>query len=228
MTSKKREQQKKGKRAYRFPGEEVAEPLAQWLRGPGKQDWAQWRDQFVKRYNVGFSGGADSNERARTRIVHLMADLHEVGRVFDLMRGGRGPTQDDLQRLRAAAEAANQRLRRYTSYSVISANEPVFYPKEKQWRLMHGDAAGPFVWGSRGKGAELQEAWALWAVQELSRRGLLDRVRRCDVCMRWFFARKHFSLYCGAECREKRYRHSPAYREWRTRRKNGNGERRPQ
>lgn len=223
--------QKREKRTYKFPGEEVAEPLAHWLRGPGKQEWSKWRDEFVRRFNVGFSGGADSNERARTRIVHLMTDLHEVGRVFDLMRGGRGPTPDDLIRLRSAAEAANQKLRRYTSHPVISVNEPVFYAKQKQWRSMHGDT-GPFVWGSRGKGAELQEGWALWAVQELSRRGLLDRVRRCDVCMKWFFAKKHFSLYCGADCRDKRYRHSPAYREWRSRRMNGKdrdaGNRRPQ
>lgn len=210
------------RRAYRFPGEELAEPLAQWLRGPGKQDWSRWRGEFQRRSEgIAFSGNAVQDDKARTRITRLLSELGEVGRLFELLRGGRGPTHDGLRKFKAVGEEVNRLLRWYTSTShpAITLNEPVLYGKE--WRLMHSEAAGPFLWTSQGRGrTTLQEAWALRAVQELSRRGLLDRMRRCDVCKKWFFARKHFSLYCGADCRNKRYRHSPAYREWRSRRTN--------
>lgn len=56
---------------------------------------------------------------------------------------------------------------------------------------------------------------ALNQVFWLSRRGLLNRVRRCDhePCLRWFYARFDHQVCCSEKCRIAKYRSSPEFKE---------------
>jgi hypothetical protein len=46
-------------------------------------------------------------------------------------------------------------------------------------------------------------------LENLGRQGLLDRIRHCQFCARWLFARFDREWFCSPACREKAFRTSP-------------------
>jgi hypothetical protein len=60
------------------------------------------------------------------------------------------------------------------------------------------------------------EGTAVLHVLRLSANGILDRVRRCGYCRRWFFARFRHQQFCQEKCQQKFYRSS---KEWKAHRR---------
>lgn len=74
----------------------------------------------------------------------------------------------------------------------------------------------PFDWGfSVGLGSLNEDPeWiaatnSLLSAAVLNGAGLIDRLRRCRVCSRWFYAEHGARLSCSPSCRDKAWRHSP-------------------
>jgi hypothetical protein len=72
---------------------------------------------------------------------------------------------------------------------------------------------------SPGAGAEVEESY-LRTVITLAQNGMLDRIRRCDECSEWFYARRrHYDKAAGSFCstkhQQKFWRHKPEVKEQR-------------
>jgi hypothetical protein len=65
------------------------------------------------------------------------------------------------------------------------------------------------------KKIELSETGALNGLFSLADQGLLDRVRQCQKCNRWFFARFDHQRSCSEKCRIKYFRSSEKWKEHR-------------
>jgi hypothetical protein len=48
---------------------------------------------------------------------------------------------------------------------------------------------------------------------QLARAGLLDRLRKCAGCGKWFFARKPWGEFCSTACRKEKFRSTPEYQQ---------------
>lgn len=60
------------------------------------------------------------------------------------------------------------------------------------------------------------EGDALQSIIKLAEEGFLGRVRTCDVCGRWYFARFEHQLFCQTPCQQKNFRSTPKFRaQWR-------------
>lgn len=63
--------------------------------------------------------------------------------------------------------------------------------------------------------ADTVEGEALLTALRISQKGVLDRVRKCPRCGKWFFARFRHQRFCHQECQQKHYRDSEAWKEHR-------------
>ena len=102
----------------------------------------------------------------------------------------------------------NEQLAAYTSFPYIGTD------KRGEWG---------FGWHVKGRaygdqdGEESLQLSAdfplvLTAVN-LAEQGLIDRVRRCPIDRRWFYARTRETRFCCAKCREKFHQRDPARKE---------------
>jgi len=70
----------------------------------------------------------------------------------------------------------------------------------------------------RGRSLASRPADATWPMLQLVRQGYLNRVRSCQGCRTWFYARFGHQTFCGTVCQQKFYRSSPEWmahrREW--------------
>jgi hypothetical protein len=203
---------------YQFRGEGIGRPLAEWLNGP-VADPRTWLRERTPRFGNFISLNPKQDSKARGRITRLLDLLRDLTSRWEFIRKRikRAMTDADRANLRDllnASQQANRMLRRYVLRPQISVNEP-YWERAEQPTWLFGDS--PFVWGFERATVPPQEQWAIRAVETLSRRGLLGRLKRCDICKRFFFATKNFQVYCGQDCRAKRYQ-SKHYKKWR---KNG-------
>jgi hypothetical protein len=60
-----------------------------------------------------------------------------------------------------------------------------------------------------GKRIRNRDARHVMGVLDLAMRGLLHRLRHCDNCRRWFYARFEKQRFCSDACREKSFRSTP-------------------
>jgi hypothetical protein len=129
--------------------------------------------------------------------------------------------------LRNLAARIDLQFAKYTTSPALVINEPIHYPHHHAFRRLHPDRKyfmgrafhGPRYGGRRipqnslAGLAVLKELRSVTTVEEIINRGLMDRLRICDVksCGRYFFARNKTQLYCSAPstCKQKRYDQSP-------------------
>ena len=104
--------------------------------------------------------------------------------------------------------------RRYTYYPLfiglgsnkMGARDVQWFPASKSKKYSHGWAI------------EYDEMNAVLDLTRMAEVGMLRRLKRCDHCQRWIFARFAHQRFCsGGKCREKAFRSSPAEKEKRRR-----------
>jgi len=70
---------------------------------------------------------------------------------------------------------------------------------------------------SSGRGLEyVRSVAALQVIEGLSKDGSLRRIRRCDWCRAWLFAKNRRQTFCSDRCRENAFRKTPEGRAKRT------------
>ena len=67
---------------------------------------------------------------------------------------------------------------------------------------------------ARGWAAEYDDANAVYHLAQLAKADLLNQLKKCS-CGRWLFARFSHQRFCSAQCREKEFRSSPEWKEYR-------------
>jgi hypothetical protein len=70
----------------------------------------------------------------------------------------------------------------------------------------------------RGRSKASRPDETIWPMLQLVRQGYLNRIRSCQECRKWFYARFGHQTFCGTACQQKFYRSSPEWmahrREW--------------
>jgi hypothetical protein len=96
--------------------------------------------------------------------------------------------------------------------------------RELSRHRMWPDVYGITDRGNPRAGAKLDFIWntsnrpssdAVLQIALLGGEGLLSRVRRCDACGRWFYARFRHQDFCKTRCQQTHYKRSPDWREHR-------------
>jgi hypothetical protein len=144
-----------------------------------------------------------SKDRARERVREILEAVNYLrtgwdGAPFLLARYKRRDHARALGRL-------ERLLQRYQYY-------PVFFPFGSFGRHWF-----PVRKGSRRFGrwaTEYDDANAVFDLAQLADMGLLVRLRKC-LCGRWLFARFSHQRFCSVQCREKEFRSSPEWKEYR-------------
>ena len=148
----------------------------------------------LKRY----SSKADI-QRVR-EITQLIDDIHEADRIAArtnysidiapkmLLGERRYRLRELLERIEAVARKARMSVQ-------------LWYPTKTGWH------SGWNYWfpGIR-RSTNVQLLFDIRHVCDLAAAGLIERVRRCKLCGRWYFARRDHQEFCSAQCREKNYR----------------------
>lgn len=132
--------------------------------------------------------------RAGSEVLEFVKDLRDLcTRKWDLPYPERA--KEHFHRL----SAFNAKLRQFNPYwpSVVAmASHP---------KMMKGRVAAPvevtWVWspGRYGAAADLK-----CRIIELSQQKLFHRLRQCQVCANWFYARSVIQEHCSNRCRERR------------------------
>lgn len=138
----------------------------------------------------------------RERITELLDCLIELLSCLATLRGRFRQLVDDddfRRRLDALEANVNDKLSRYTMRPLLLGEFDTFGLEAAYEPL--------------GK-ATIEEWWAFEKIQDLGVRGHLGRLRRCEWCRRWLFARfPSRSRFCsGTDCYERAYRKTPKYR----------------
>jgi ribosomal protein S27AE len=60
--------------------------------------------------------------------------------------------------------------------------------------------------------ADTAEGEALLTVLRISQKGVLDRVKKCPRCGKWFFARFSHQRFCRTKCQQEHFRKSAAWK----------------
>ena len=68
--------------------------------------------------------------------------------------------------------------------------------------------------GFVGWPAKYGDVSAVYNLAQLAEMGLIVRLRKC-ICGNWLFARFSHQRFCSAQCREKEFRSSPEWKEYR-------------
>jgi hypothetical protein len=56
------------------------------------------------------------------------------------------------------------------------------------------------------------EVFVLLNILELAKQGQIERLRRCDECTKWHFAKFKHQRFCSTECQQKHYKKSPEWK----------------
>jgi hypothetical protein len=146
--------------------------------------------------------GSDRSEhraesRTRTGIAQLIQDLNVSAETF--IREGR------------LDAALNDRIERQLSRYTLKV-KTVHVEDEGKYKTF-AEPKWTFGWYSR---AGARAAEMIFGIVRLGERGLLARVRRCDRCDRWFYAKFNHQRFCGKKCQLQHYQTSE---EWKRRRR---------
>jgi hypothetical protein len=196
-------------RARHYAGEDEAVDLAEWLNKKGES-------------------------ASKRRIGELLRDIHEFHGMsapsessVDFQKGSRRVSARILYDKEILTEAPEQKRskelrqrnknylnlysrinRGLASYSMI----PVFANlTELGWTVEWLPISDPRIdyldRAARRKkvGRPLNESLAVLDIAELSKLGLITRVRNCAHCGKWFFARFRHQLFCGESCQHAHY-----------------------
>jgi hypothetical protein len=86
-----------------------------------------------------------------------------------------------------------------------------------KFRLRIGDSLEPCWTEPKARRVNPSEEQAVVYILKLSELGLIDRIRPCDWCTTWFFARFSHQKYCKTECQLRAYAKKPEWQEHRRR-----------
>jgi hypothetical protein len=135
----------------------------------------------------------------RQRIIGLIEDLQSITS-YTLILHQAGKYLDD-EKLEQLEERINKRL------SFYKGGVPALSAVDETGR-------GIFrLWIQSTSKLRLDEWEALDLTTALSKQGLIDSVRICEQCEKWFFARFSHQHFCpGGKCRTKHYRSSESFK----------------
>jgi hypothetical protein len=160
----------------------------------------------------------ESTDAGRDRVRKIL-QLFNTIREYDEIRqqgcrrhGASSTSKDDFLRFSAFMAKGYDRevrelqrlLRRYQYYPLLLPfkNGSSWSPVPKGNKYAHGWAI------------EYDDANAVFDLAALAENELLTRLRKC-TCGKWLFARFNHQRFCGAACREKEFRSSPTWKEYR-------------
>jgi hypothetical protein len=110
-----------------------------------------------------------------------------------------GPAYRHLRQL-------NNELSQYRTFPHISQDRGGW---RFQWEVAyHGDLDGGLINASR-----VEELPLVLTAIRLAEQGLIERVRRCPIDRRWFYARTKESRFCGSKCRNVFHQRDPKDKE---------------
>jgi hypothetical protein len=120
----------------------------------------------------------------------------------------RAKSPEASARSQKLARSVNRRLRRYRLWPEL---------------FLFGTAQSPDRWvprwhaeGERSSTPDsLSEADAVLSILQLAQNGYVHRLRECEDCRKWFFARFSHSRFCSQGCQQRNYRRSPEWRKHR-------------
>jgi hypothetical protein len=107
-----------------------------------------------------------------------------------------GPDPNAPSQMRAV-EHVNQIFERYVSRPGV---------------LMFSNAIGWAIGYSPVAEMNQLEWQAARCVIHLAEHSLLDRIRRCEHCSRWFYARVSHKCYCSTKCQQDHFRANPKFK----------------
>lgn len=130
------------------------------------------------------------NQSAYRRMVRLFRTVLQLADV---------PV--DQTRLKKSATSIEKQLRHYS----VCQHYFVMKTKEVGPQGEALDRARPFFQEGPSGGQTAREQAAFSAILELSQRGLLSNIRRCDwkKCRRWLYARFTHHRFCSEQCKDK-------------------------
>jgi hypothetical protein len=186
-----------------YAGEVEADHLIEWLNRPG-------------------------NSAAGKRITSLLNDIREIARLlrnpeyfgtwhWNLPKEPRpgvvALSYEEYLEIRMRLRNINKRLARYRFWPKLEE-----FPLPRKMQMLYRN--DPAVrWRSDFRGAVsdflFTEQDAVRGIVELYAQNYLGRVRPCDSCRKWFFARFGHQLFCSTKCQQQSYRSKPAWKEHR-------------
>lgn len=152
----------------------------------------------------------DGRKRAGLRIQTWLSFLHVLSEAAPSLGGAPGIL--DLEKVIAALAKGQGGSRTESLRRLLRS---VGVPKvHVRVRIKFEDVGGtrrvvPVI------AADTVEGEALLTVLRISQKGVLNRVRKCPRCGRWFFARFRHQRFCQLTCQQKHFRDSEAWKEHR-------------
>jgi hypothetical protein len=144
-----------------------------------------------------------SKDRPRQKVRNILEAINYLRTGYD------GPPflrarykRNDHARAIRHLEALLQQYRYYPMFVPFGSFSRHWFPVPKgnkrfgRWPVEYGDVS------------------AVFNLAQLAEMGLLVRIRKC-ICGKWLFARFSHQRFCGAQCREKEFRSSPEWKEYR-------------
>jgi hypothetical protein len=178
-----------------YAGEEECRALANWLNQNG-QTPAGLRIQSLLTFAHVLSQAAPVvvGDREARDLKEVVSSLH---RAWKSLPHGQGVARaESLRRLAKSVGVPKVRVRVKVKFAGAG-------PARRLFLVLAADSV---------------EGEAVLSVLRLSQKGILDRVRKCPCCGRWFFARFRHQHFCETKCQQKQYRTSESWkahrREW--------------
>ncbi len=168
-----------------YTGEEECRPLVEWLNRNG-QTPAGLRIQAWLSFLHILSEAAPS-------LGGAGGTLDLKGLIAAVAKGQGGSRAESLRRLLKDPGIPKVRLRVKVKFEGVGETRRVV----------------PFV------AADTVEGETLLIALRVSQKGVLDRVRKCPWCGKWFFARFQHQCFCQTKCQQEHFRDSDAWKEHR-------------
>ena len=166
-------------------------------------------------------------QAAKKRVLHLIQLFRDVDRamVADLPRVGlvsRGKTRPTKEQSSNLKTLVLLRRKLNTLLQAFRVWAQPYRTSSGRWTLSwkHSAKAGgvPVIASPEGDSWLVREGDVVLALLRLSEEGFLDRVRKCQFCSKWLFARFSHQQYCSSQCQLKSYKSSESWkkhrREW--------------
>jgi hypothetical protein len=172
----------------RYTGQKTGNALVAWLNGGQKEmlSWSndrQWKQRML--------------EELLQDATVVFGRLYKYSTHHDFYVASKG--KKSSVRFWDCYERLNKMLLSFTQAPWINLNE--FYEKN------------PIVWSVKDDSPAALVAPQIGWFIELIKQGVILRIRRCQECSKWYFARFNHQQFCGDLCRGKHHAHTETFRE---------------
>lgn len=204
-------------------GEPAGSLVVAWLNGPGDNSWKDWRGDFYEVFGVLMADSQIVDAKARERVIDLLDNVHQATEIKTELRGLEGESHfRRIGLLRFLIRQINKRLEVYHTLPMVrlkelTAEDARRKPKQRRTIGRIRVEQSPLDWTARSIAADipLQEIIAVRFIQLGDQEAWLSQIRRCLLCRKWFFARRHRSQCCSSLCTKTLFQKSPEYLKWR-------------